>query len=148
MDKFFKRLSKSFKIALRGILRAYGTEVTFRVQFWWGMIVLSQTFYWPIGEIKKLMLILMVFLMLLSEIINTTFEKLFDFIEKRYNEHIGYLKDILAAGVLLMAICSVVIGTMIFWPYITKVILYAIIESIIIVIFIYSFRFIKKLIRK
>jgi len=148
MVKFVKKILKSHKIAIRGILKVYKTELTFRVQFWWGVIVLTQTFYWPIGEIKQLILVLVVFLMLLSEILNTTFEKLFDFMEQRYNTHIGYLKDILAGGVLLMAITSVAIGIMIFWPYITQLIIFSILESIGIVILIYGFRLVKKMIKK
>jgi len=148
MKLFFQKILKSHKRALRGILSVYGSELSFRVQFWWGVIVLSQIFYWPIGDIKRIILILLVFLMLITEILNTTFEHLFDEIEKRYRAKISYLKDILAGGALLMAIASGTLGTYILWPYIVDVVFYAVIESIFIVILIYLFRGLKKITKK
>jgi diacylglycerol kinase (ATP) len=148
MVKTLKKITRSVKTAFRGILRVYGTEISFRIQFWFGVIVLTQTFYWPIGEMKRLILILLVFLMLITEIVNTAFEKLFDEIEKRYHSKIGYLKDILAGAALLMAISSATIGIIILWPYILKVILFALVESGLIIILIYSFRGIRKLVKR
>jgi diacylglycerol kinase (ATP) len=147
MSKGLKKIIQSFKIAFKGILKVYATQLNFRIQFWWGVIVISQTFYWPVGEIKQLILLMLVVLMMVSEIINTTFESLFDFVEKRYNQKIGHLKDILAGATLLMAIGSAIIGTLILWPYILHVILYALIESIIIIILIYSFRGLRELMK-
>ena len=148
MTRYLQKIIKSHKTAFRGIVRVYKSELPFRIQFWWGIIVLSQVFYWPIGEIKRLILILLVFLMLIAEILNTTFEKLFDEIEKRYHARIGYLKDILAGAALLMAIASATIGVLILWPYIVKVVLFALIESGLIIILIYSARLIRNLIKK
>lgn len=147
MVKFFKKLIKSHKTALRGVLRVYATEMNFRIQFWFGLIVLTETFYWPLSEIKRLILLLLIMLVWLAEILNTTFEKLFDVIEKRYNNKIGYLKDILSGGVLVVAIGSVIIGSFIFWPYILKVITLALIESAIIAALIYISKGIRRIIR-
>jgi len=148
MFKTLKKISRSIKTAFRGIARVYKTEMSFRIQFWFGIIILTQTFYWPIAEIKKLILILLVFLMLITEIVNTAFEKLFDEIEKRYHSKIGYLKDILAGAALLMAIGSATIGLIIFWPNIFKVVLLALAESGLIIVLIYSFKGIRKLVKK
>ena len=86
MASFFLKLKESFRNAFRGLVKVYGSELTFRIQFWWGIIVISQIFYWPLGEIKRLVLLLLILLTLLAEILNTTFEKLFDIIEKKHNE--------------------------------------------------------------
>ena len=147
MSKLIKKIVRAHENALRGILKVYSSELPFRIQFWWGVIVLTQTFYWPIGEIKRLILILLVFLMLIAEILNTTFEKLFDEIEKRYRTKIAYLKDILAGAALLMTIGSATIGLLIFWPFIVNVIIFALAESGIIIILIYIFKGIKRLIK-
>lgn len=148
MNNLFLKLKKSLRNAFRGLVKVYGSELTFRIQFWWGIIVISQIFYWPLGEIKRLILLLLILLTLFAEILNTTFEKLFDIIEKKHNAHIGYLKDILAGGVLLMAIGSAIIGTIILWPYILKVITLAIAEAILIIVLIYSFRAIQRMGRR
>jgi len=128
-----KKIRKSQRDALRGILRVYKSELSFRVQFWWGLIVIIQAFYWPIGEIKQILLLLLVALMLIAEILNTTFEKLFDEIENRYRAKIGYLKDILAGAALLMAIFSAIIGLIIFGPYILQVAISSILLGFIVV---------------
>jgi len=148
MSKLPEKFLGSLKTAIKGIVRVYKTELSFRIQFWFGIIVMTQIFYWPIGEIKRLILFLLIFLIWVLEILNTTFEKLFDEIEKRYHERIGYLKDILAGGVLIMTIGSVLIGLLVFWPYIIDVALLSIIESILIIIFLYLAREVKKITKK
>jgi diacylglycerol kinase len=129
----FKKIKKSQKTALKGIMRVYKSELSFRIQFWWGLIVIVQAFYWPIGEVKTIILLLLVALMLVAEILNTTFEKLFDEIENRYRAKIGYLKDILAGAALLIAMFSAIIGLIIFWPYILEVAISSALLSIAII---------------
>ncbi|MFA6437334.1 MAG: diacylglycerol kinase [Candidatus Paceibacterota bacterium] len=148
MSKLPEKFLRSLKTAIKGIVRVYKSELSFRIQFWFGIIVMTQIFYWPIGEIKRLILFLLIFLIWVLEILNTTFEKLFDEIEKRYHERIGYLKDILAGGVLIMTIGSILIGLLVFWPYIIDVALFSIVESILIIIFLYLAREVKKIIKK
>lgn len=148
MSRLPEKFLRSLKTAIKGIVRVYKSELSFRIQFWFGVIVITQTLYWPIGEIKQLILMLLVFLMLISEIINTTFEKAFDEIEKRYHSRIGYLKDILAGSALIMAIGSASIGLIIFWPYIIDVILFSFIELILIIILLYLVREVKKIMKK
>jgi len=138
-----KRIKRSQKTAFKGIKKVYKTELSFRIQLWWGLIVIAQAFYWPIGEIKQIILLLLVALMLVAEILNTTFEKLFDEIENRYRAKIAYLKDILAGAALLMAIFSAIIGLIIFWPYILEVIVSSALLAGIIVTFFALVRAIK-----
>lgn len=148
MPKFLKKIFQSHQRAIRGIIQVYTHQLSFRIQFWWGVIVVSQTFYWPLGEVKRLVLLLLVFLMLIIEIINSTFENLFDKIERRYSAGIGYLKDILAGAALLMALASALIGTLILWPYILEVIIFAAIQAALIVGLIYLSRWVRSLIKK
>jgi diacylglycerol kinase (ATP) len=148
MLKLLEKFLRSIRTAIKGVVRVYKTELSFRIQFWLGVIVMTQVFYWPIGEIKRLILFLLIFLIWVLEILNTTFEKLFDEIEKRYHARIGYLKDILAGGVLIMTIGSVLIGLLVFWPYIIDVVLFSAIESILIVIFLYLAKEVKKITKK
>ena len=85
------------------------------------------------GKVFIILLLLLVALMLIAEILNTTFEKLFDEIENRYRAKIGYLKDILAGAALLMAIFSAIIGLIIFGPYILQVTISSILLGFIVV---------------
>lgn len=148
MLKLLEKFFRSLRTAIKGVVRVYKTELSFRIQFWFGIIVMTQIFYWPIGEIKRLILFLLIFLIWVLEILNTTFEKLFDEIEKRYHARIGYLKDILAGGVLIMTIGSVLIGLLVFWPYIIDVALFSIIELVLIAIFLYLAKELRKITKK
>jgi diacylglycerol kinase len=51
------------------------------------------------------------------EIINTAIEKTIDLICPEQNPTAGLIKDIAAAAVLVMSICSLVIGILIFGKY-------------------------------
>jgi diacylglycerol kinase (ATP) len=50
------------------------------------------------------------------ELFNTGIETLVDLISPEYNKLAGHVKDISAAGVLIMAIFTVVTGAIIFLP--------------------------------
>jgi diacylglycerol kinase len=51
------------------------------------------------------------------EALNTSIEKLCDFVEPNKNEKIKLIKDISAAAVLIVSIFSGIIGVIIFWKY-------------------------------
>jgi len=53
-------------------------------------------------------------IVLIMEGLNTTIEKIMDFINPDYNPVVGIIKDISAAMVLIAAVFSVVIGVVIF----------------------------------
>ncbi|MGB8492618.1 MAG: diacylglycerol kinase family protein [Bacteroidales bacterium] len=54
-----------------------------------------------------------------AEILNTSIEKLADFVSPQKHENIKRVKDLAAAGVLISAIASAVIGLIIFIPKIS-----------------------------
>jgi len=74
-------------------------------------------FYFPLSALKKAILFLTIFIVLSLEIINSTFEKLIDFLNPKFNPYIGEIKDMAAGAVLLAAIGSIIIGIIIFLPY-------------------------------
>jgi diacylglycerol kinase len=59
-------------------------------------------------------------LVFISECFNTAVEYLSDDISPGYDEKIGKAKDVAAAGVLISAIVSVLVGTIVFVPAIHK----------------------------
>ncbi|MDQ0064301.1 diacylglycerol kinase [Chryseobacterium lathyri] len=53
-----------------------------------------------------------------AEIFNTAVEKICDMIQPDFDKRIGFIKDISAGAVLLMAIGSVIVGIIVYWKYI------------------------------
>ena len=69
-----------------------------------------------VGRAEVLMVVLAVAGVLLSEVVNTVVEGLTDLMEPRFHPIAKLIKDVAAAGVLLSAAFSVLIGGLVFWP--------------------------------
>ncbi len=59
---------------------------------------------------------IVIFFVLFAEIINTTIEKIMDFVEPKYDEKVRDIKDLASGSVFLTVILSVIIGLIIFLP--------------------------------
>lgn len=57
------------------------------------------------------------FLVIITETINTTVEKICDFIEPNFNEKIGLIKDIAAGAVILATLVSIIVGILVYSKY-------------------------------
>jgi len=55
---------------------------------------------------------------LTAELFNTAAESILDYLEKKHNLNVRIAKDVAAAGVLVTAIVSIIVGVLIFGPYI------------------------------
>jgi len=73
-----------------------------------------------ISRIEWLILIVAIGSVLTAELFNTAAESILDYLEKKHNLNVRIAKDVAAAGVLISAAVSVVIGLLIFGPYIIK----------------------------
>ena len=69
------------------------------------------------------MLILMVSMVLILELMNTLVERFIDIAKPRLHNYVKIIKDTMAAVVLTASIVSVIIGILIFYPYIFKILL-------------------------
>jgi undecaprenol kinase/diacylglycerol kinase (ATP) len=69
-----------------------------------------------IGRVDVLMVVLAIAGVLLAEVVNTVAEALTDLLEPKLNPVAKVIKDVAAAGVLLSAGFSVLIGVLVFYP--------------------------------
>jgi diacylglycerol kinase len=76
--------------------------------------------FFSITQWEWLFILSALFLVLLTEAFNTTIEKICDEITLEHKESIKRIKDISAGAVLLAAIYSLVIGSIIFLPKVTS----------------------------
>ncbi|OGH91703.1 MAG: hypothetical protein A2534_04870 [Candidatus Magasanikbacteria bacterium RIFOXYD2_FULL_39_9] len=114
---FFSRLLKSFADAARGLKHVFKSEQNFRIQVLIGVLVVSAAFWLPLQVWEKILVILLVLLVLLVEILNTVFEYFSDLLKPRLHHYIYVIKDVMAGAVLLTSMVAMVVGIIIFYPY-------------------------------
>jgi len=116
----FRKLIKSFRNAFRG-LKLAGRENSFRFLLLITVLVLAFTVYLPLEKWEVLLILFLIGSVVVAEVINSQIERILDVLEPSYDERIRNIKDISAAGVLIMAFISLIIGLSIFIPHILKV---------------------------
>ena len=113
---FLSNRIKSFSYAFNGIKLIIKTQPNFIVHVCILTIVILTGIYFNITIQEWTNIITVSSLVLFAEITNTAIEKLCDYVSPEFDEYIGIIKDIAAAGVLITAITAAAIGIMIFFP--------------------------------
>lgn len=111
---------KSFYYAFNGLRFFFKNEHNAWIHLCAAIFVITMSFYFQIKSYEWLIIILTITFVLVTETINTAIEKLCDFLHPEKHHSIGIIKDIAASAVLITAISSVIIGCIIFIPYIMK----------------------------
>jgi diacylglycerol kinase len=111
---------KSFKNALSGLSCLLKYEHNARIHLFILIIVLLAGIFLRISSSDWIAIILATGLVFASECFNTAIEYLSDAISEDYNEKIKKAKDVAAAGVMISAIISVIIGLIVFLPEIYR----------------------------
>lgn len=114
---------KSVKNAFRGLLYVTKTEKNFQLELLAAAVVIVLTIILNVRSWEAVLLIFLVMWILVAELINTVLEKVVDILKPRIHPYARIIKDIMAAMVLISSIFSLVIGVIIFWPYIEKIFL-------------------------
>lgn len=111
-----RKFSSSFKDCLNGFKYINTNEDNFKREIFLGIIALLLSYILKLSKIEFIIVIIMIALVLVCEVINTTVEKIVDLICPNYNKLAGEIKDIAAFAVLLMCIFALIIGAIIFIP--------------------------------
>lgn len=108
---------RSFRYALTGIKIAWREEFNFRIEVACALLALLLSWLLRISLSEFIIVVFLVGFVLAAETMNTAFEELCDKFEPSHDPHIGKIKDLAAAAVLLSSIAAFVIGLLIFIPY-------------------------------
>ena len=111
-----KRLANSFKYAWQGIIQSYKGEQNLKIHTFIAILVIVFGFFLKISYEEWLICLVLIGLVLMSEFINTAVEYVVDLASPEVQPLAKAAKDTAAAGVLMMAIISAVIGLIIFVP--------------------------------
>lgn len=112
---------ESFLAAARGILFAAKHERHFRFHLFAAIVVCFAGYYFEINALQWLAIIICIAMVTVTEIFNSSIEKLTDMVSPEYNKQAGLVKDLAAGGVLICAIISAIVGGLIFIPFLKQV---------------------------
>lgn len=116
-NRFISGRFKSIGFATKGAFKLITTEHSIIVQFTIAILVTIAGFYFNISKTEWLFQTLAIGLVLSVEGLNTAVEKLCDFVHSNFDTRIGFIKDISAGAVFFAVMAALVIGAIIYFPY-------------------------------
>lgn len=114
----FKSRLKSFRYAFNGLKTLIRYEHNARIHFLAVILIIAMGCYFQIQRFEWVYLLLSFALVISAEALNTAIEYLSDAITLENDERIKKVKDVSACAVLISASISIVIGLIVFMPYI------------------------------
>jgi len=115
------RLFKSYSYAVKGLFKTFREEQNLKIQTLASLVVLILGIYFSISRTEWIVLTLVICLVLTAEITNSAVERITDVLKPRINTYVKEIKDIMAAAVLMSSVAAVIVGVIIFWPYVFKI---------------------------
>jgi len=112
----FQKRIQSFKFAFRGIFIVLKTQHNAWIHIVVAVAAAMAGIFCQLNLYEWCLLFFAIGLVFIAEICNTAIEFLVNYVSPEQNEKAGIIKDIAAAGVLVAAIVSVIIGCFIFLP--------------------------------
>jgi diacylglycerol kinase (ATP) len=109
-----KKRIKSISFALNGITVFFKNEHNSHIHLIATICVIFLGIYLELNTIEWVVITLAIGLVFISEIINSSIERLADLVNKEISPEIKIIKDLAAAAVLFSAIISVIIGILVF----------------------------------
>lgn len=111
------KMFRSFRFAIWGIFSVFRSENNMKVHLLATVCVVGAGVFFRIQAYDWLWIALAVGMVWITEMINTAIEKLVDLCSPNFNPIAGAVKDVAAGAVLIAALLSILIGGVVFWPY-------------------------------
>ncbi len=118
-----KSYTSSFEFAYQGFKTVFKEERNMRTHVIFALAILVLSYLLKLSKWEWLWVLLAIFLVVVMEILNTTFENVVDLATNDHFHPIGKkVKDMAAAAVLLTAFFAVIVGCIIFVPKIYQLV--------------------------
>jgi diacylglycerol kinase (ATP) len=111
---------RSFRHAIVGIMRMIRCQHNAWIHAAATLIVLGAAFFFRISAADWCWIILAISTVWTAEALNTAFEFLADAASPEFHPLVRDAKDVAAGAVLLTAVAAFIIGLIIFWPYVER----------------------------
>ncbi|MCD9019061.1 diacylglycerol kinase family protein [Parachryseolinea silvisoli] len=108
---------QSVRYALQGLQAAFVGR-NFRLQLGMALLVLAAGFYFSITRLEWCVLLFNIALVLSLEVVNSSLENLVDLVTRERHPLAGKVKDLAAGAVVVASAMAVVMGVIVFWPYV------------------------------
>lgn len=112
------KFSKSLHYAFYGIYYAFVHDQNLRFHFAAAIVVIIGSIFFGVNNFEKGILGIMILLVISTEMVNSAIEKMTDLIVTEHRREAKIAKDVAAGMVLLTAIGSIIVGVLIFTPYV------------------------------
>ena len=110
----------SFKHAFSGLSQTFYNQPNLRIHLTFAFLVLIAGIFFQVTRIEWLILLFTIMWVLISEMINTVIEEICNLVSREYHTSIKIAKDVAAGMVLIGAFGAVIVGLVIFLPYIIQ----------------------------
>ena len=117
-----KKLINSFRAAINGFKDVLVFEHTFRVMVIAAVLVIGLMLYFPTTRAEKAILLVIIFMVLVLELVNSVVERIMDVVHPGEHEDVKEIKDLMASIVLVVAVAASAIGLLIFWPHFSNLV--------------------------
>lgn len=115
-----KRRKIGFRYAWDGLKEIASTESNFQLHLISTVIVIFFGINIGLSNVEWAIIMLTIGLVLITEMINSSIEKVMDYVQPEIHLAVKHIKDVSAGAVLIAAIIAVVVGIMIFVPRIIE----------------------------
>lgn len=115
-----KEFCHSFRYAFSGLAYAIRNEKNFQNEVIVGILVVIGMIYFKVTRAEMIVLFLVVFGVLIMELMNTVMERVVDILKPRVHPYARLIKDLMAASVLISSLLAIIVGIIIFLPYVME----------------------------
>lgn len=112
----FLKAAHSFRYAWQGIVTLLRFENNARIHFFATLISVALGFVVELSVLEWVVIVVVIGLVWAAEAFNTAIEKLADIVSPALHPGIKEVKDLAAAGVLLLSAVAVVVALLVFLP--------------------------------
>ncbi|MEX0273082.1 MAG: diacylglycerol kinase [Flavobacteriaceae bacterium] len=115
-ESFFRNRVKSVGYALKGAWLLVRTEASIKIQVVLALLVTAAGFYFDLSSMEWMVQLIAIAMVMGVEGVNTAIEKLADYVQPEYDPKIGFIKDVSAGAVMIVAIIATIMGLIIYLP--------------------------------
>lgn len=108
---------KNWNYALKGFFEVFKNETAFKIECIIFMFLFIALFFWDISLIHKLLLCISIFVVIITELLNSSIERCVDLVTKEYHELAKHAKDAAAAAVMFSNILCFLLWVTIIYIY-------------------------------
>lgn len=115
----WRKRALSFRYALKGMGRLFADEHNSRIHIFFALLAVALGLWLGIERWEWVAVVMCIGAVLAAEAFNSAVEALADRFGAERHPLLGKAKDVAAAGVLFLALASVVVGVIVFWGKLT-----------------------------